>query len=75
VLLAGNGITTYIAKSLANKINDFGQHIGLSASSGQKFLIITWIAFALIAVTAGYWTKEYRQRARHVVSKPWQGHY
>ncbi|KAJ2903741.1 uncharacterized protein MKZ38_009393 [Zalerion maritima] len=75
-LLTGNVITTYCAKSLADKINGFGQHIGLSASSGQKFLIITWIAFGLTVIVAAYWTHEFRQkrRARQVIyqSKLWK---
>ena len=57
-LLIGNGITTYFATSVADKINDVGQHIGLSASTGQKFLIITWIAFGLIVMVGAYWTYE-----------------
>ena len=63
-LLIGNIITTYSAKSLVEKINDIGEHIGLSASSGQKFFIFTWIAFALVMVTAVHWIYELYQNRK-----------
>jgi hypothetical protein len=77
-LLTGNVITTYIAKSLAKKINDFGQHIGLSASSSQRFLIITWISFGFSVMIAAYWTYEFHLNKRTgrvgYHSKQWQGY-
>src|SRR6187549_215308 len=47
MLLSGNIMIAAGAKLAADRINELGQHIGLSASTGQKFVIITWTAFAL----------------------------
>ncbi len=58
VLLVANLITTIGGKDGTDAINDKGQDIGISADKGDKFLAITWVAFAAMAVAAIYWTYE-----------------
>ncbi|KAI3339083.1 actin cortical patch SUR7/pH-response regulator pali [Ustulina deusta] len=67
VLFVGNIIVVESGKS-ASKINNLGQHIGLSVSTGQKFIAITWTAFVFTVVMAVYWGYETRQdmKARKV---------
>lgn len=57
-LLVANLITTKGGKDAADAINKFGKDIGLVATTGPKFTAITWTAFALMLVTAGYWAFE-----------------
>lgn len=68
-LLVGNVLVTGSVRPVADRINEFGQDIGLSASGGRKFLIITWCAFALMVVVTVIWAGECRQdvRARRFV--------
>ncbi|KAF6842275.1 SUR7 protein [Colletotrichum musicola] len=66
--LAGSLITTIGAKEGAKQINDIGDDIGISAEAGQKFMIISWVAFAVIAAAAVYWVAQFcvgrRSRSR-----------
>ncbi|KAI1291670.1 actin cortical patch SUR7/pH-response regulator pali [Xylaria venustula] len=57
VLFVGNIIVVESGKS-ASKINNLGQHIGLSVSTGQKFIAITWTAFVFTVVMVVYWGYE-----------------
>jgi len=62
VLFIGNIlIAIVVSGDLADKVNNFGKHIGLSVSVGQKFVTITWIAFAMMAVMALYWAYNSQQ--------------
>jgi hypothetical protein len=58
LLLAGSLTTTIGAKQAADKIDDLGEDIGLSATTGGKFLGLTWAATGLMIVAAGYWVWE-----------------
>jgi hypothetical protein len=59
-LFVGN-IILIKAKPTADKINEVGQRIGLSASTGQKFTIITWVAFGIMMIATASWTYEFCQ--------------
>ncbi|KAI8623443.1 actin cortical patch SUR7/pH-response regulator pali [Xylariaceae sp. FL1651] len=67
VLFVGNIVVVKSGES-ASKINNLGQHIGLSVSTGQKFIAISWTAFVLTVVIAVFWGYETRQdmKARKV---------
>ncbi|KAK6192987.1 hypothetical protein LQW54_012911 [Pestalotiopsis sp. IQ-011] len=54
-LLIGAAITTAVAKKGQEKINDKGSEVGISANAGTKFIIITWVSFAVMFVAALYW--------------------
>ncbi|KAH8195782.1 hypothetical protein TruAng_010056 [Truncatella angustata] len=54
-LLVGAAITTGVAKKGQAEINDKGSEVGISANSGTKFIIITWVSFATMFVALLYW--------------------
>lgn len=64
-LLAGSLATTVGARPVVNKINDFGEDIGLTAMVGRKFLGLTWAAVGLMAVALGYWVWELRESRKY----------
>jgi hypothetical protein len=41
----GSAITTAVAKRGESQINEMGDDVGITATAGNKFLIITWVAF------------------------------
>ncbi|KAL0933171.1 sur7 protein [Colletotrichum truncatum] len=59
VLFAGSLVTTIGAREGVKQINDVGENIGLSAETGQKFMIISWVAFAVMAAAAVYWVTQF----------------
>ncbi|KAK6224642.1 SUR7 protein [Colletotrichum tabaci] len=59
VLFAGSLITTIGAKEGAKQITDIGEDIGISAKAGQKFMIISWVAFAVMFAAAVYWVTQF----------------
>ena len=68
-LLISNVLVAASVRPAADKINAFGQDIGLLASGGWKFLIVTWVAFASMVIVTVFWASECRQdiRARRSV--------
>lgn len=58
VLFAGSLVTTIGAREGTKQINDLGDDIGLSADVGTKFMIISWVAFAVMAAAAVYWVTQ-----------------
>lgn len=60
-LLVGSLVTTIGAKPAADKIDDFGEDIGLRASVGGKFLGMSWAAVGLMVIAVGYWVWEMMQ--------------
>ncbi|TPX18899.1 uncharacterized protein E0L32_011377 [Thyridium curvatum] len=58
LLLVANLVTTVGGSKAAGAINKYGDGIGLRASSGGKFVAITWAAFAAMCLAAAYWTYE-----------------
>lgn len=59
VLFAGSLITTIGAKEGAKQITDLGEDIGIAASAGQKFMIISWVSFAVMFAAAIYWVTQF----------------
>ncbi|KDN66544.1 putative SUR7 protein [Colletotrichum sublineola] len=59
VLFAGSLVTTIGAKEGAKQITDVGEEIGISAEAGQKFMIISWVAFATMFAAAIYWITQF----------------
>ena len=55
VLGIASAIATAISVKGANTINKYGDDIGVSASKGTKFLIITWVATGLLLVSSMIW--------------------
>ncbi|KAK4107013.1 hypothetical protein N656DRAFT_563055 [Canariomyces notabilis] len=70
MLFVGNIIVAVSGKAV-DKINNVGQHVGLSVSIRRKFVPITWTAFVMIAVMAAYWAYQFRQemKGKRVVSR------
>jgi hypothetical protein len=64
-LLAGSLVTTIGAKPAADKINDFGNDIGLAATVGGRFLGLTWAAVGLMVLVVGYWFWELRETKKY----------
>ncbi|TDZ22761.1 SUR7 family protein pun1 [Colletotrichum orbiculare MAFF 240422] len=73
VLFAGSLVTTIGAKEGAKQINDLGEDVRISADVGQKFMIISWVAFAVMAAAAVYWVTQFcvdrRSRRRGYTEK------
>lgn len=71
MLLIGNIVVAVGANLAADNINEIGRPIGLSASIGKKFPIITWVAFALMVAVVAHQVYEFCQdvRARKVILK------
>ncbi|TDZ40640.1 SUR7 family protein pun1 [Colletotrichum spinosum] len=73
VLFAGSLVTTIGAKEGAKQINDLGDDVRISADVGQKFMIISWVAFAVMAAAAVYWVTQFcvdrRSRRRGYTEK------
>ncbi|KAI1468681.1 actin cortical patch SUR7/pH-response regulator pali [Daldinia caldariorum] len=55
-LAVGAAIATAISKRGASEINDQGADIGISAIEGTPFMIISWVAFAVMFVALAFWT-------------------
>ncbi|CAJ2504606.1 Uu.00g120000.m01.CDS01 [Anthostomella pinea] len=56
ILVIGSGITVFISNKSVSRINHFGEGIGISASSGTKFIAVSWAASALMFILCLYWT-------------------
>jgi hypothetical protein len=67
-------ITTVGANQTAETITDIGENVGIAAYSGQKFIVISWVAFALMAAATLYWVTDVcldrRSRKRVFTEKP-----
>jgi hypothetical protein len=78
-LAVGAVITTVAAKEGADTINDFGAEVGVVAVAGQQFIVISWVAFAVMAAATIYWTAEFflarRARRRVFTEKHRKGSY
>ncbi|KAJ0305180.1 hypothetical protein COL5a_010217 [Colletotrichum fioriniae] len=59
VLFAGSLVTTIGAKDGAKQITDIGEDVGISAKVGQKFMIISWVAFAVMFAASVYWVTQF----------------
>ncbi|KAF7544901.1 hypothetical protein G7Z17_g9589 [Cylindrodendrum hubeiense] len=57
-ITVGSIIGTVAAHKGADKINDLGEDIGLSASIGSKFIALTWVSSAFMIAAAVYWTAQ-----------------
>ena len=72
--MIGAIITTIGANEGAETISDFGENVGVSASAGKKFIVLSWVAFAVMAVATIYWFGELwidrRSRKRVWTEKP-----
>ncbi|OTB15630.1 hypothetical protein K445DRAFT_111325 [Daldinia sp. EC12] len=55
-LAVGAAIATAISKKGASEINEQGGEIGISANEGTQFMIISWVAFAVMLVAFAFWT-------------------
>lgn len=51
-----SGLLGTVGASIAeDKINDLGADIGLAASMGKGYIILTWVAVGLMLLAFGYW--------------------
>ncbi|OTA84423.1 hypothetical protein M434DRAFT_83346 [Hypoxylon sp. CO27-5] len=55
-LAIGSAIATAISKKGVSEINSAGDDVGISAVEGTKFMIISWVAFAVMFVTLLFWS-------------------
>lgn len=55
VLGIASAITTAISVKGTETINKYGGEIGVRASKGEKFLVITWVATGLLLVSSLIW--------------------
>ncbi|KAI1381935.1 hypothetical protein F4677DRAFT_400323 [Hypoxylon crocopeplum] len=55
-LAVGSAIATAISKKGVSEINAAGDEAGISAIEGTKFMIISWVAFAVMFVALVYWS-------------------
>ncbi|GAB7357026.1 hypothetical protein MBLNU459_g7852t1 [Dothideomycetes sp. NU459] len=76
-ILVASAITTAVAVKAARVVNDHGKTVGISATKGAKFLVITWVAAGLAFLNILVWMFEcvvghrrHRQsRSQYVVEK------
>ncbi|KAL2106397.1 hypothetical protein VUR80DRAFT_6780 [Thermomyces stellatus] len=54
-LLIANVLVTGSVRPAADRVNEFGEEIGLLASRGRKFLVITWCVFAAMLIATALW--------------------
>jgi hypothetical protein len=54
-LLAGSIAVTALAKLVAGIVNMIGNGLGLYAESGNKFLVLTWVAFVMMLLANAFW--------------------
>ena len=55
VIGSASAISTAVAVKATNIINKYGDEIGVSATKGNKFMIITWVATGLMLVASLVW--------------------
>ncbi|KAK0848888.1 hypothetical protein LTR03_005453 [Friedmanniomyces endolithicus] len=53
-----SAIATAVAVKAVDVINKYGDHIGAQASTGSKFLVLTWVATAVMLVASIVWCFE-----------------
>ena len=58
-LLVGSIIITVGANEAANTINDIGEDVGVSATAGHKFIVLSWVAFAVMAAASLFWMLDF----------------
>ncbi|KAM5348401.1 hypothetical protein ACJ41O_008225 [Fusarium nematophilum] len=76
-LTIGSILVTVAGNKGVDKVNDFGDDVGVSASLGSKFLGLTWAAAALMIAATGYWVTQLcmMRRERKREWKPRKGSY
>lgn len=57
-ILIASAITTAVAVKAAKVVNDHGKNVGISATKGDKFLILTWVATGLAFLDILVWMFE-----------------
>jgi hypothetical protein len=78
-LLIASLITTIVQIKAVDLINKYGNSIGVYAYKGNKFLILTWVAVAIMLLAVTAWSVEYciareirgREYTEKVVSSRW----
>ncbi|PMD20083.1 hypothetical protein NA56DRAFT_704886 [Hyaloscypha hepaticicola] len=72
-LLIASIIITVIQSKATNLINKYGNEIGVYAYKGQKYLILTWVAVAVMFLAMLAWVAEFcvgkRNRGREYTEK------
>ncbi|TKA66060.1 hypothetical protein B0A55_09918 [Friedmanniomyces simplex] len=53
-----SAIATAVAVKAVHVVNKYGDHIGARASTGGKFLVLTWVATAVMLVASMVWCFE-----------------
>ncbi|KAH7019194.1 actin cortical patch SUR7/pH-response regulator pali [Ilyonectria destructans] len=76
-ITVGSIIITVAAHKGADKINDLGDDIGLSASAGSKFIALTWVSSGFMIAATMYWTAQFclMRREKKREWKPRKGSY
>ena len=54
-LMLGSAVTTAVARKGVAKINEAGDDTGIAAIAGRKFMILSWVAFGLMAAALLAW--------------------
>lgn len=54
-LFMGSAATTVAGVLTAGALGDLGEIVGIRIVKGEEFVSITWAAFGVVAVAAGYW--------------------
>jgi hypothetical protein len=78
-LLIASLIITIVQIKAVDLINKYGNSIGVYAYKGNKFLILTWVAVAIMLLAVTAWSVEYciarkirsREYTEKVVSSSW----
>lgn len=56
-LMIGSAVSTAVANKGAAKINESAaDDVGISAVPGRRFIVVSWVAFGLMAATLLFWT-------------------
>ncbi|KAK7736637.1 hypothetical protein SLS53_006840 [Cytospora paraplurivora] len=58
-LLIGNLITTIGSSKVVEEVTKHGNHLGLYAERGVKYMAVTWATFGIMLLTVFYWVYEF----------------
>ncbi|KAH7314221.1 actin cortical patch SUR7/pH-response regulator pali [Rhexocercosporidium sp. MPI-PUGE-AT-0058] len=58
-LLVSSALVTYVMNKAVHIINKYGNDVGAYASKGTKYLIITWVAVAVMFLASAAWVVEF----------------
>lgn len=75
-LLVASALVTYVMNKAVHVINKYGNGVGAYAYKGSRYLIITWVAVAVMGLASAAWVVEFfvgRRKERRVYTEKRSG--